>query len=915
MPERNSDIVWSDRRTLLQNQSRNTKPFFVNSAVENESLVPTQRKGESLYVYDFGGVGQIGDLIWDGDGFVSFRYKVADTREELDQTEFVGSYTDRFQAQVIDASQWETLPGPYLVVQDNGLRISGATPDDTTIYQEQGLLQSQNEIEFPGALEARMRLVKVGNSSGSKVFIGVTDGTNTVVVQKIYEKLKASVAREGQTTNTNVGNIATAVVTRNGTIIFTDDNAQKLTDGILEKIDFEGIPTVAIDTLVNLKRYANIPQLDGDPQAFGVTAEAIPFRVRADYNPTQASGALNQYVHYDIVRDAGFYRATMPIVNRKLDLYEAQVESFNWNPQTKEYEQADANNIWKIAITLPPGVHRYLFLVDNTEQIDLSNPESYYLDENNNKVSVFADGYGYDNGIFIPEGAPFFSELVVVETQTIEFLFQGYADTVSLIGTFNDYNPTVHKMAETVDRQVIRRLADPNFVYINSNVDYHKIEITLPYRMSVDTIDFATLIPRAHKQRVKMYLDNIPVSRHDWNIVPRPVSTQEFIEGGGTGTLEQICMAYGYGYGVPISGYGVHYGYGTGYGIDYGYGHSTGYGGTVSGYGSGLEISCVLSEEASCDILAANSSTFSYWDNNTDTITAAEDVVVRWCLKDGLTRTAQKITFLSRIEASLSKMRKHLSLDFYGSDEQAHTVTDYAFSDSYALVQETHTTYGNPFQQWVFPIANLHPGVNELLPATYDNEGNPIFGDPVTVQVEDAKPSAWELNRSGWAAHSLEVIYGIAGKLRAPPLKMFSIIDDRSLNTVEVEQPEERFVDINVTRRVFLANVEVKPNIELAVKMVGLANTFELQFYDSVEDAQAEQNLRGTVVAATYGEMFPGDFTGEAVPDGTANFFLLDKTIATQCTGGVETPVTVGNIVATFEQGGGDKIVLIGQVR
>lgn len=917
MAERNSDIVWRDRRTLLLNQPRNVRPIFADTKVDEEQLIPTKRKGESLYVYDFGGIGEMGDLTWDGEGFVSFRYKVADTREELNSAEYIGSHTEDFQAAVIDASQWESLPGPYVVVQSNGLHISGTTDDTQGIFQQSATLRAQEEMESPGALEARMKLTKVGNSSGGRVFLAITDGTNSIVVQKIYEKLKASSARVGVFVNTNVGNTATVVVTRNGTLIFQDDNAKKLTDGILEKIDFEDIPTIATDTLVNLKRYASVPQIDGDPKTFGITAEAIPFRVRADYNPLQTPTDLRQYVHYDIIRDAGFYRATTPIVNRKIDLHEAKVESFNWNPQTREYEPADTNNIWKIAITLPPGVHRYLFLVDGQEVPDISNPETYYLDENNNKISIFQDGYGYgyDSGVFVPEGAPFFSELVLEETQTVEFLYQGYArDATSLIGTFNDYNSKTHPMKETVDRQVIRRIADPNFVYINDNVDYHKIEITLPYRMSIDTIDFATLVPRDFRQRVKIYLDEIPVSRLDWNLVPGALADQDFVEGSGSGKLREICMAYGYGYGVPISGYGVHYGYGVGYGIDYGYGHSTGYG-TAAGYGSGLELACALTDQASCDVLAASTTTFSYWDNNTDTITASEDVIVRWCLKDGLTRTAQKIVFLSRIEAAPSKVRKHLSLDFYATQEQAHTVTDYAFSDAYALVQETHTTYGSPLQQWVFPIMNLYPGKNELSPTTYDSEGNPIFGDPITIQVEDSQPTVWELNRSDWASHSLEVIYGIAGKLRAPPVRLFSAVDDRSLNTIEQEQPQERFVDLNVQKRVLLHNVEAEPNERLVIKLVGLVNTFQLRFYDTIEDAEKSTNLLGVVTAAQYGEMFPADFTGTPAPDGAANFFLLNKLVENACTGGVPQSVIVGNIVATFDQGGADKIVVIGQVR
>lgn len=907
MAERNSEVKWDQRREFISNQPRNEKPILVDVEVQQDSLLPQRRRGEAFYVYDFGGSGEVGNLEWDGEGFVSFRYKVADTREELNQTEFIGSDTDRFVGQTLDTSRWSGLPGPYVVIQNNELQITGATDDSQSVYQKQGVVELQSDTEFPTAFEVRMKLEKLPNSSGSKVFMGVTDGNNTIILRKFYEKLKAS-ASQG-TVNTNVGNRATLVVTRGGTLIFQDNNVKKVTDGILEKIDFEDIPTNAIDTLVNLKRYASFDDINSIPRPYGVSAEAIPFRVRGDYNPTQTVSDFRKYAHYDIIRDAGFYRATMPVINKKLDLYETQIKSFNWNPETRKYEEADTNNLWKIALTLPPGVHRYNFWVDGVEKPDTTNPNSYYLNADNQKVSIFTDGYGYDDGVNIPDGAPFFSELILEETQTVEFVFQDYGKKVALVGTFNDYSPTRHLMAQEVDRQLIRRLADPNFIYVNGNTDYHKIEITLPYRMSIDTIDFVTLIPLDHKQRVKIFLDNVAVTKLDWNLVPVVDNDTEVIEGSGTGSTTPIVFIYGYGYGFPITGYGVAYGYSSGYGADY----STGYGyGDLFGYGTGVEKVCPILQDASCNELFDASTTFSYWDNNSDTITASEDGTVRWCLKDGLTRTAQKITFYSRIEAATSKVRKHVSLDFHGTIYQAHTVTDYAFSDSYALVQKTHTTHTSPLQQWQFPVLNLFKGQNELTPTTYDSQGNPIFGDPVVINVEKDRPSAWELNRSEWAGHAIEIIYGIAGRLRAVPLKIASATDDSSLNIVSIPQPTHRFVNLNFSKTVELINVEVDPNITLYVKMVGQYSTFELQFYETLMDADNNLNVLGTVQAAEYGAEYPADFSSSNPVDGRPNFFLLDKKISQN---GILTEVVVGNIVATYQRGGGNKIIKIGQIR
>lgn len=910
MPQRNSNIVWGTTKDFTQNQSRNLRPTVIKTEIVNNTLTPIGRRGECFYSYDFGGIGKIGDLNFEGSGFISFRYKIADSLQELKVAEYIGSKKEEFVGQTIDTNYWIVANSDYNISQNNLLSITGSTLDYAGIYQSTASLTTLSTTEFPAAFEVRMRMEKVPGSSGAHVFAGVTDGANTVLVRKAYEKLTASSSKADILVDTNVGNIATTEVVRNTGIVI-QERTNLLSDGILEKIDYFDIPTKVVDTLVDLKRYAYIPSIVGDPISYGVSAEAIPFQIRADYNPEQSPLDFRKYLHYQIVRDAGFYRATVPVVNRKIDLYETELRSFNWNSTTRVYEEADTNNVWKIALTLPPGIYRYNFFVDGKETPDLSNPNSYYLDAANNKISIFKDGYSYENsqGIYIPAGAPFFSEITLREIQTVEFLFQGYGKIVTLVGTFNDFNPKRHPLEQVVDRQVIRRLADPNFIYINDTPDYHKIEITLPNRTSINTIDFSTLIPRSDRQRVKIYFDEVPVSRLDWNLIQGRKQFQDELSKIGIGEDIELSLAFGYGYGVPITGYGVHYGYGVGYGIDYGYGHLTGYGSIATGYGNGLEQTCSITQDI-CSPTALKNTPYSYWDNNTDVITASEDVIVRWCLKPGIVRTAKKITFLSRIEGSTVKTRKHLSLDFYGSLTQSFAVTDYALSDSYCLVQQTHSTYTTPLQQWQLPITNLYSGLNEITTTTYDKNGNPIFGEPLVIRSEAPKPTIWELNKSEWAGHSAEIIYGIAGCLRGRPLKMFSITDDRSLNPKGIQLPTERFSSLHIQKLVTLSNVEIQPSMNLVVKMVGLYSTFIIEFYNSIEDARESKNQIGFVTANSYGAKFPSDFSGNY--SGSTNFFALDQKIEIA---GIQTPIIVGNIVATYEQGGADKIIQIGQVR
>lgn len=909
MTNRNETTVWNKNSTFISNQPANPTPALQTLKVVGNSLENgAARKGQGVYIYDFGATGTIGTLDWNGDGFVSFRYKVADTTTVLNQINYVGSSQDRFSGSVVSSVNWNQFPGPYVIVQNNQLNINGATPS-TNIFEDVGEVRSATTTEFPAAFAVKMRLQSVPNTSGAEVYLGITDGINTLLVKKFYEQINAPAIKKivnGQTTwlpnDTNVGNTASVVVTRNGTLIFTDDDASDLTDGILENISYAPIPTNKIDTLINLKRYGDVTALSDVPMPYGIVSEAIPFKIRSDYNPTQTPTGFQQYLYYDVEQDSGFYRATVPMVHRKIDLYESQISSWNWDPNNKVYNLADGNNIWKLAITLSPGTYRYNFLSNGQEYIDITNPLTYYLDKNNQPQLLFGSyGYGYGYNGQIPTGVITYSELILDSTQTIEFIYQGPADQVYLIGTFNDYNPTSLPMIEQVDRQLIRRLSDPNFIYTNDNVDYHKVEILLPDCTNIDTIDFVTLIPLGYKQRVKMFLDDLPVSKLDWNLIP-VLDADDIIKQAGVGTLLPPCMVYGYGYGKLMSGYGSYYGYGYGTGslISEGY----------SGIGGGTELVCPISPEATCDQIAAVATTFSYWDNNTDTICGAEDKVIRWCLKGGQKRTVSKITFLSRIESG-PPLRQHVALYFYGTSAQGLTVSDYGFTSSYELRQRTGTTKSDAMSNWEFPIANLGDGINQLIPSTLDANGNAIYGTPVTVTVSQARPSVWTINNSAWASGSLEIVYGIAGKLAEIPVQVNSVVDEKSLNTNPIAIPTERFVDLNIIYQVSLINAQIDPKIPMWAKLQGLVNTFVIKFYFSEADAENDTNSAGFVTAAQYGTALPADFTGNADPQGRMGFFAL-STITYQ---GNVTTITVGNLVAMFEKGGADTIFAVTQVR
>ena len=891
MAERNSEITWQSQE-LISNKVRNEKPILENVFFSSNKLRLTDRKGAATYVYDFGGEGQIKNYIWQGEGNISFRYKVASVRTDLDTIDYVGTYIYKFQGTVIDTSRW-AISGPYTFTQSNELNIIGSNTGPT-FYSDQGLFKSIISTESPAALEVRMKL-ELNGSSGGTSYLGITDNAHTLIVRKIKEQIKNPSIKDSQgnwiPTNINLDNEATL-----STPLITYTTS-KLTDGIFEQIDFTPIPSIVTQTITGLKQYANVNGIFSDPKAYGITAEAIPFRVRSLYNPSQTPGDLREYIYYDIMRDAGFYRATIPIVRERLDLFDSEVTSENWDSTIKKYVPADTNNIWSISVVLDPGVYRYNFNVDGTEVYDVTNMKSYYLDGNNLPVPIFSTGYGYGStSIPVPRNAPFFSEIEIFETQTVIFIYQGVANKVSLVGTMNAYNPTKHILIQNTDRQIIRRIMDPNFIYINGTSDYHKIEITLPFRTSISAIDFKTLVPFVMWQRVKIFLDDLPLSNKDWTLTTGGPVNGTTLYAEGTGNPTEGFMGFGYSYGTLLVGASF-YGYSSGTLLD----SCIGY-----GYGYGGELICPLSEDAMCDPSLPIPQMFSFWDNSTDTIVAAEDSIVRWCLKPGQVRSAKKITFLSRIERAPNEVRKHVFLDIYTAKQQAHDVTDYNFSDAYQTIQNTFTIAADPLSRWELPVVTLQSGKNVIKSSITSGEVT-VSGESV-VDAISQKPSVWMINRSHSASASAEVIYGISSRMDHIPLAINSLIDDRSLE----HHPsiiKDHVQNITVPLLSEILNIQVDPPIDLFVYLRGLENNFELQFYLSKEDAQANYNSIGTVLSLGYGTKHPTDFIGISESPG---FFRLNYSVAIQ---GIAKPVIIGNIIATFPLGASDKIFKIRKVR
>jgi hypothetical protein len=124
MSVRAEDIVWTSSQDLLGNKPFNPPPHVASLTTANAAFEPTSRKGNAFYTYDFGGIGEIGELQWSGVDFVSFRYKVADTRSGLATASFVGTEFYSFQGQTLDPA-WLIEQNDLGLQQNNQLVLQG----------------------------------------------------------------------------------------------------------------------------------------------------------------------------------------------------------------------------------------------------------------------------------------------------------------------------------------------------------------------------------------------------------------------------------------------------------------------------------------------------------------------------------------------------------------------------------------------------------------------------------------------------------------------------------------------------------------------------------------------------------------------------------------------------------------------
>lgn len=124
------------------------------------------------------------------------------------------------------------------------------------------------------------------------------------------------------------------------------------------------------------------------------------------------------------------------------------------------------------------------------------------------------------------------------ETFTFQYVSSSASD-VYLLGTFNDFNPLQDRMLEQPDLRPIAKAFDrnPTTSYSNDHINYHKIRVEPSLPIVVDRIRFYTDVLSVEKQRLRIQLDDRPVSKAQYLARKADGSIANYIlEGYGSAT-------------------------------------------------------------------------------------------------------------------------------------------------------------------------------------------------------------------------------------------------------------------------------------------------------------------------------------------------------------------------------------------
>lgn len=779
-------VRWDSFQKLRDNLTYGLgRPVLENVSVEREGLtVPLGTKfGRATYQYDFGRSGSVTALTFEGTEFLKFRLKTAAEADGLDLIDYDGTDQDRFSGTIVDPVKYTVTPNVYNVLQNGGIRING-TQTAASIFTDPAKV-SLNVPLFDTYTVRSVSRLAIGDpiyDSGALTFLELDNGVNNVQIQKYHAQIRSqivdaygnSLGRDVDSNNIILGEPVDVSV--NSIVV---DDAPQLTDGTFGNIkDTITDPTV-VEEFKDLKVVEEIVDFF---DRTSLTSDCVRILgIRADYSLTGILADLQEGLFYRPKRVNGYYALRTPVVGVQADLFANKIESLNL--VGNQFVYAETNDVWGVTVLVPAGVHYYRFNVDGEPQLDEDNPT----------IVPLADGD--------------FSSLVVESTRFVEFLFRGRAEEVFLEGTFNNFTP--EPMRVGFDPSEILKIDFDNETYYNSHPDWHKVEIEFEQPTPIMGIRFLSGISLELRQRVKIFLDDVPITKDEWEIDCSPEDVSD------PGVSE--CATY-----------------------------------------SNLLAGTFAPECQSAFV------------NNTDTITASEDGWVEWHFRTNEpvnnreVRRCRKFALWTRLENGALHQRQHRALELLVPSDYVARVTDYLVSDNELEFRTTRETEVGPDSVWSIPQVVLENGDNVITPTQLADQAT--YGGLTTVTKNVVRSFIEQIDQSNISLNNVEIACTLAANLTQPINGIIEVLDlggVASLVPADQRFTRESFTRANDSLRVVVINIDLEPVQVYYLHLVAQPSNFLLEVYATEEDALQRTNRLGFAESSGYGFQTIGTFTAE----------------------------------------------------
>lgn len=764
-------------------------PVLGNALVVQEGLtIPStsdNKSGKATYRYDFGRNGTVTGLRFDGTIFTKFRLKTSDTAAGLSLIDFDGTDRDKFVGTIFDTVKYSTTSNAYTITQNNSLGITG-TQTAAGIFEDPAEITFNTLLSDTYTVRTSMRLLTnrdEPHDSGSLAFLRLEGAFNTIEVQKYEAQIRTQIVDAygnslGRDVNSNDIVLGEPIdVAVNDAVV---DSASELTDGVLGTIKDVVTDPIVVDEILDLKVIEEITDYEG---RVSLSSDCVRVQsLRADYSLTGILADLQRGLFYRPKRAHGYFAMRVPFVNARADLFSNDIKSLNF--VDGEYVFAEVNDVWTVTTLVPPGVHFYRFSVDGEFQLDSANP---------NTVTIASGDYN----IFTAEN-----------TQFHEFTFKGKAESVALVASFDSFSEK--PMSVGFDPAQVLKINFADDAYYNDHLDWHKLEIEFEKPIPIVGIRFLSDVPFEHRQRVRILLDEDPLTRDEWEIscIPEDLSDAGVSE----------CATY-----------------------------------------SNFLIGNVEEECLSAFI------------NNTDVITASEDGIVEWSfvsdpVNDRDPQLYKKLTLMTRLENGSVFMRSHRELEVLLPTDTVARTADYLISDREVEFRAIRESQVGPSGDWCIPQVVLQSGVNPIIPVQTLDE-TVTYGSPVTILQTGLKSFVETLNDSSVALNNIEVACTLAGSLTQELEDVVEVVDlGGAAGTIT--DPDQRFTRESFTRandslRVVVINISIEPVKIYYLHLIGQSTNFLLELYETEEDALDRVNRVGFTESSGYGFQTIGTFTAE----------------------------------------------------